>query len=80
MKNTQPLSICYWFPSAGLFPEELQDLLAWHVSLAKNFDKFHPYDMIGQTFPAAAALPRATFAFLQRSIQSFLNPLNSYSG
>ncbi|PVD30085.1 hypothetical protein C0Q70_09346 [Pomacea canaliculata] len=64
----------------GLFPEELQDLLAWHVSLAKNFDKFHPYDMIGQTFPAAAALPCATFAFLQRSIQSFLNPLNSYSG
>ena len=65
---------------AGLMSEELHELLAWHSGLKMGREKIQPEDVVAQPFPASSALPPVVFAFLQRSVQSFLNPINTYSG
>ncbi|KAK7488729.1 hypothetical protein BaRGS_00020026 [Batillaria attramentaria] len=64
----------------GLLSEELFELLAWQAALKAKKEKIQPREMVRKEFPSSAVLPPATFAYLQRSVQSFLNPLSSYSG
>jgi hypothetical protein len=63
----------------GLLSEELHELLAWQGTL-KGRGKVQPMDRIGQPYPADSALPPVVFAFLVRSLQSFLNPDRAFMG
>ena len=60
--------------------EELHELLAWHAGLKMGREKIQPEDVVNQPFPASSILPPVVFAFLQRSVQSFLNPISANSG
>ena len=65
---------------AGLLSEELHELLAWHTGLKMSREKVKPQDVVGRPFPVDSALPPVVFAFLQRSVQSLLNPLSASTG